>query len=102
MSVVGVSQPGELTADHAESLVRKPPGTENRRVYWSALLEVDEFGAAGEGGFGGGRREIWRSWGPLVSGSGPPVIQSTQLRMTMTSRLGRSEPPSMGTSWSSP
>ena len=29
---------------------------------------------------------IWRFWGPLVSGSGPPVIQSPQLRMTMTSR----------------
>ena len=27
---------------------------------------------------------IWRFWGPLVSGSGPPVIQSPQLRMTMT------------------
>ena len=41
---------------------------------------------------------IWRFWGPLVSGSEPPLIQSPQLRMTMTSRGGRLSPPSMGTS----
>lgn len=68
--------------------------------YERRLLELDGLGLAGEVDW---RRAsiVRRFWGPLVSGSEPPLIQPLRRRMTMASRDGHSPPP-MGTFSSSP